>query len=534
MFKIAVAQINPCVGNLDKNYQKILSCISKAKKQRVDLIVFPELSLVGYPPEDLLLKPHFIDQNLKYLKKIKNACSNMTALVGFVNREKGKLYNACALLQDKKIIDVYHKIHLPNYEVFDEKRYFSSGDTLSLYSFKGYDFAISICQDVWERSFLDALKGRKFDFLVNISASPFHLRKVAVRERILTDAAKKLKTDIVYCNLVGGQDELVFDGTSKIIAANGKLISYAGRFKEDLLIFKFDHKKKYPRLKIPIKEEEEAFAALRLGLYDYTRKNGFKKTVVGISGGIDSAVVATLAQNALGKNNVYGIIMPSRFTSRGTLADAKKICRNLGIKHSIVDIDGILDSYMNELKPYFTSKSADKTVENLQARIRGNILMAFSNRFGFLVLNTGNKSELSCGYCTLYGDMVGGFGVLKDVPKMLVYKIARHINKTAKKALIPKSVLKREPSAELRPNQKDTDSLPPYKLLDPILKLYVEKDLSLEEIVKKGFNKKLVAKIIKLVDDNEYKRRQSPVGIKITPKAFGKDRRMPITNIFRY
>ena len=534
MFKIALAQINPCVGNLEKNYRKIIDYISKAKKQKADLIVFPELALVGYPPEDLLLKPHFIDQNLRYLKKIMGACSGMTVLVGFVNRQKGKLYNACALIQDKKIIDIYHKIHLPNYEVFDEKRYFSSGDTLSLYSFKGYDFAISICQDIWEKTFLDSLRGKKIDFLINISASPFHLRKVSVREQILTGAAKKLKTDIAYCNLVGGQDELVFDGTSKIIASGGQLISYAGRFTEDLLVFKFNSKKKYPKLKIPIKEEEEAFAALRLGLYDYTRKNGFKKVVVGISGGIDSAVVASLAQNALGKNNVYGLIMPSRFTSKGTLADAKKICKNLGIKFSVVNIDGILDSYIDELKPYFTSKKKDKTEENLQARIRGNTLMAFSNKFGFLVLNTGNKSELSCGYCTLYGDMVGGFGVLKDVPKMLVYKIARYINKTAKKDLIPRSVLQREPSAELKANQKDTDSLPPYKLLDPILKLYVEKDLSLEEIVKKGFDRKLVAKIIKLVDDNEYKRRQSPVGMKITPKAFGKDRRMPITNIFRY
>ena len=533
MFKIGLAQINPCVGNLEKNYQKILTYIAKAKKEKVDLIVFPELSLVGYPPEDLLLKPHFIDQNLKYLKKIKNACSNMTALVGFVNREKGKLYNACALLQDKKIIDIYHKIHLPNYEVFDEKRYFSSGDTLSLYSFKGYDFAISICQDVWEDTFLDSLKGKKIDFLINISASPFHLRKVSLREGVLTAAAKKLKTDVAYCNLVGGQDELVFDGTSKIISSKGKPVSYAGRFTEDLLVFKLNKKSKYPKLKISIKEEEEAFAALRLGLYDYTRKNGFKKVVVGISGGIDSAVVAALAQNALGKSNVYGLIMPSKFTSKGTLADAKKICKNLGIKFSVVNIDNVLDSYTDKLKPYFPSKK-DKTEENLQARIRGNILMAFSNKFGFLVLNTGNKSELSCGYCTLYGDMVGGFGVLKDVPKLLVYKIARYINKASKKDLIPKSVLTRAPSAELAPNQRDTDSLPPYKLLDPILKLYVEKDFSLEEIVKKGFNRKLVAKIIKLVDDNEYKRRQSPIGIKITPKAFGKDRRMPITNIFRY
>lgn len=534
MLKVSLAQINPCVGNLKENTKKIITYIKKAKSQKADLVIFPELSLVGYPPEDLLLKPHFIDANLKSLKSVQNECKGIAAIVGFVNRTKNKIYNACAIIHDKKIIDIYHKIHLPNYDVFDEKRYFSSGDALSLYNFKGYNFAVSICQDIWEENFLKSLKKRKVDFVINTSASPFHLRKVHLREKILTDAAKKLKSDIFYCNLVGGQDELVFDGTSKIVLSSGKIAQHAERFSEDLLTFDFDKKKKYSGIRISSKEEEEAFFALRLGLFDYTRKNGFKKVVVGVSGGIDSALVLSLATLALGKSNVYGLIMPSRFTSKETFSDAKKICKNLGVKYSVVNIDGVFDSYLGQLKNFFTGKGKDKTEENLQARIRGNILMAFSNKFGFLVLNTGNKSELSCGYCTLYGDMVGGFGVLKDVPKLLVYKIAKYINEISGKDIIPFSVFKRHPSAELKPKQRDTDALPPYKLLDPILKLYVEKDLSLEKIVKKGFNKRLVSRVISMVDANEYKRRQAPVGIKITPKAFGKDRRMPITNNSQY
>ncbi len=532
MIKIALAQINPTVGILEENCAKIISYIKKAKRKGADLVVFPELSLVGYPPEDLLYKNNFIDKNINFLKSIKRHAEGIVVIVGFVDKHKGEIYNSCALIQDKEIQDIYHKIVLPNYGVFDEKRYFAAGDALSLYELKGYRFTVSICEDAWHDEFIDLLKDKPLDFIVNISASPFHLGKVAIREKILSRAAHQTNSFSFYCNLVGGQDEIVFDGTSKVFSPQGKLIASAKRFSEDLLIFDLDKKKKYPPKKIKIRDEQEAFSALRLGLYDYVKKNGFKKVVVGLSGGIDSAVVVSLAKITLGKENVHALIMPSCYTSKGAFDDAQKICKNLGVKYSIVGIDDILQAYIRDLKPHFKGKKPNKTEENLQARIRGNILMAFSNKFGYLVINTGNKSENSCGYCTLYGDMVGGFGVLKDVPKMLVYKLAGHINKLLGKKAIPLSVIKRPPSAELKPGQKDTDSLPPYALLDPILKLYVEDNLSLEQIVKKGFSKSLVRKIIKMVDTNEYKRRQSPVGIKITPRAFGKDRRMPITNKF--
>jgi len=532
MIKIALAQINPTVGIFEENCTKIVSYIKKAKNKGADLVVFPELALMGYPPEDLLHKSHFIEKNKHFLNIIKHQVSGIVVLLGFVDKKKDAIYNSCALIQDKKIQDVYHKIILPNYGVFDEKRYFTAGDTLSLYELKNYKFAVSICEDAWQKGFVDLLRSKQLDFIVNISASPFHLGKVAIREKILSRIARQTNSFTFYCNLVGGQDEIIFDGTSKVFSAQGQLIVSAKRFCEDLLVFSFDKRKKYLAKKIKVKEEEEVFSALRLGLYDYVKKNGFKKLVVGVSGGIDSAVVVSLARITLGKKNVHALIMPSSYTSKGAFSDAKRICKNLGVKYSIVVIDNILKAYLKDLKPHFKGKKTDKTEENLQARIRGNILMAFSNKFGYLVVNTGNKSETSCGYCTLYGDMVGGFGVLKDVPKLLVYKLAHHINKIMARKVIPTSVIKRAPSAELKPGQRDCDALPPYELLDPILKLYVEQDLSLEQIVKKGFERKLVREIIKMVDTNEYKRRQSPVGIKITPRAFGKDRRMPITNKF--
>ena len=530
MIRVALAQINPTVGGIEENFNKINDFIKKAKKHKVDLVIFPELALLGYPPEDLLLKNHFIVKNKYFLNLIVKKCKGIAALVGFVDSEKGAIYNSCAIIENGKLKDVYRKIILPNYGVFDEKRYFSAGDSLLVYTFAGYRFSLSICEDIWDQDFVARIKKCKLDFIVNISASPFCLGKAFEREKVLSSAAKKIKSYVFYCNLVGGQDELVFDGTSKVFSPRGDLIACAGRFTEDLLIFSLGQKTNHRVKKVVNKKEEEAFSALRLGLYDYVRKNGFKKVIVGVSGGIDSAVVVALAKIALGKSNVLAVIMPSPFTSVDTFSDAKKICDRLGVKSQIVDISNIFQPYLEDLKPYFKGKKNSKAEENIQARIRGNILMAFSNKFGYLVLNTGNKSEVSCGYCTLYGDMVGGFGLLKDVPKMLVYKIARYINKISAKEIIPESVLTREPSAELRFNQKDTDTLPPYELLDPILKLYVEEDYSLQEIAAAGFKKSLVKKIIKMVDLNEYKRRQSPVGIKITPRAFGKDRRMPITN----
>lgn len=529
--KIALAQLNSQVGNLQENYLKIKSFLTKARENNADIIAFPELTVIGYPPEDLLLKPHFIEENKRYLKKIAQECYALTAIIGFVDKINDKLYNACAIIEDKKIKSIYHKIILPNYGVFDEKRYFSSGEEIFIYEFKGTRFAVSICEDLWEQKYINLVAKQNIDFMINISASPFHLRKIALREKIFSAAAKDFNAFLFYCNIVGGQDELVFDGTSKIFSPQGKILKYAKRFQEDLLFFDFSKTKKYKPLSIQIKEDEEAFSALCLGLNDYVTKNGFKKVILGVSGGIDSAVVAALAVHALGKENVTGLIMPSLYTSKKTFTDAKKLCENLKIKHQTIEINPIFKAHLKQLNPFFKKLPFNIAEENLQARIRGNILMAFSNKFGYLVLNTGNKSEVSCGYCTLYGDMVGGFGLIKDVPKMLVYKLAKCINKKMGK-VIPVSIIKRAPSAELKPNQKDSDSLPEYDVLDPILKLYVEKDYSLEQIVKKGYPKELVKKIITLVDKNEYKRRQAPIGIKISPKAFGKDRRMPITNKF--
>jgi NAD+ synthase (glutamine-hydrolysing) len=530
MLKVTLSQINPCVGDLSANAKAIIAAIKKAKLKKADLVVFGELALTGYPPEDLLLKSHFIEENKKLLKKISKETKGIAALVGFVDKKANQIYNACAYIHNGVIKDIYYKNNLANYGVFDEKRYFTAGKKVPVFKLGNYRFCISICEDIWNSDFVSLLKNEKPDFIVNASASPFHLGKVVLREKILCNAAAKTKAFIFYCNLIGGQDELVFDGTSKVISPQGKVISYAKRFEPDSLLFNLDTKKNYPAKKIVFHEDEEAYLALHLGLSDYVDKNGFGKVVVGVSGGIDSAVVISLATFALGKKNVEALIMPSRYTSKGTLSDAKAICKNLGVKYSVINIDGIFDSYLSLLKPHFKGKRPDKTEENIQARIRGNILMAFSNKFGHMVLNTGNKSEFSCGYCTLYGDMVGGFGLLKDVPKMLVYRLARYINKISKKNVIPKPVLEKAPSAELRPNQKDSDTLPEYKLLDPILKLYVEDDYSLEKIVKKGYSKQLVKKVVSMVDANEYKRRQGPVGIKITPRAFGRDRRMPITN----
>ncbi|UCG35019.1 MAG: NAD+ synthase [Candidatus Omnitrophota bacterium] len=530
--KVALAQINPFVGNLEENSNKIISYIRRARQMGADLVVFPELALVGYPPEDLLLKPHFIEKNIRCLKAIKKESKGLASLVGFVDKKKDLIYNACALIQDGQTRDAYHKIYLPNYGVFDEKRYFTPGAHRPFYGFKGCTFTVSICEEIWSQNFINSLKGKNLDFVINISASPFHLGKIAAREKVLSAAAKQLNSFVLYCNLAGGQDELVFDGTSEVYSPQGKLAACAKRFAEDLLIVSLDRKKKYLTKRGLVKEEEEAFSALCLGLADYVRKNGFKKVVIGVSGGIDSAVTVSLAALSLGKDNVHALIMPSPYTSSGTFGDAKKMCHNLGVKYTEVNIEDIFNSYLKAFSPFFKKGKTNKAEENIQARIRGNILMAFSNKFGYLVLNTGNKSEVSCGYCTLYGDMVGGFGVLKDVPKLLVYKLARYINKKEGRAIIPNSVLQRPPSAELKPNQLDTDALPPYQLLDPILKLYVEEDYSLDKIVEKGFKKDLVRGVIKMVDTNEYKRRQAPVGIKITPRAFGKDRRMPITNRF--
>ncbi|MBD3246551.1 MAG: NAD+ synthase [Candidatus Omnitrophica bacterium] len=533
--KIALAQINPCVGAFEKNYDQIIAAVDRAARRRARLVIFPELALSGYPPEDLLLKPHFLRKNAFFLSKLARRVRKIRVLLGCVTRRGARCYNSCAVLSEGRIEDVYRKIYLPNYGVFDEKRYFAPGGEISVYEESGIRFAVGICEDVWSAQYLQALKGERIDFLAVISASPFHLHKIKLRRKILRRAARFLGTPIVFCNLVGGQDELVFDGTSKIVSARGHVIAAAKRFQEDLLLHDFKIKGVHKPVKLPsLREEEEAFRALSLGLSDYVRKNGFTRVIVGVSGGIDSAVVLSIAALTLGKKNVHGLLMPSRYSSKETLRDAERLCGNLGVSYETIPIEPVYEQYLRLLSPRRNNESPDKTEENIQARIRGNLLMAYSNKYGYLVLNTGNKSELSCGYCTLYGDMVGGFGLLKDVPKLLVYKLARSINRVNQRRIIPVSILRRIPSAELRPNQKDTDSLPEYPVLDPILRMYVEEDKSLQEISNAGFPISVVKRVIRLVDANEYKRRQSPVGIKITPKSLGKDRRMPITNQFRY
>ncbi|HAZ10089.1 MAG TPA: NAD+ synthase [Candidatus Omnitrophica bacterium] len=534
---MAIGQINSIVGDLESNSNKILSCIKEAASKDIDLIVFPELSITGYPPEDLLLKPHFIKENIRYLNKISKEIGDLVAIVGFVDEKKGDIYNSAAVMRNKKITYIYHKIHLPNYGVFDEKRYFKPGADNKLIKIKDLFFSVNICEDIWadgrERMAERVLK--KADFLVNVSASPYHIGKIEERKRIIGTKAKRFGIPIVYCNLVGGQDELVFDGRSALFGKDGSIIVEAKAFEEDLLIFDLGAGKKakraMPRVN-PVSREEEIYSALVLGAKDYALKNNFSKVALGLSGGIDSALVACIAKDGLGRGNVLALSMPSRYSSVETQKDASLIAGNLGIKFREIPINNIFSSYLDTLNLHFKGVGPNITEENIQARIRGNILMAFSNKFGYLVFNTGNKSETSAGYCTLYGDMAGGFSVIKDVPKRLVYELAEYRNKKEGKDIIPKSVLKRAPTAELRPNQKDQDTLPPYDFLDRVIGLYVEQNKGFSDIIKEVGHKDIVKKVLNMIDSSEYKRRQAPPGVKITPMAFGKDRRMPITNKF--
>ena len=552
--RIALAQINSTVGDLEGNSRKISEYIGKAKESGVDIISFPELALPGYPPEDLLLKPKFIEDNLKTLKELAQSVNNIVAVVGFVNKKGIYLYNAAAVIYNTKIYGIYHKMFLPNYGVFDEKRYFVSGDNPLLFNLGKFCFAVNICEDIWHEggpTKIQAKAGAKL--ILNINASPYYAGRIKEREDIVRKQAKTNRVVIAYTNLVGGQDELVFDGQSMVVDSRGRIISRAQGFKEDLLVTDLEIPEKARRPKAatliakdfyqaekpdlkktkiqPLEQVAEVYQALILGLKDYVVKNGFQKVVIGLSGGIDSSLVATLAADALGKENVVGLFMPTRHSSQDSLTGARQLAENLGIKLIIISIEQIYNMYLVVLDPHFAGLARNITEENIQARIRGNMLMAFSNKFGRLVLTTGNKSEMSTGYATLYGDMAGGLAVIKDVPKQLVYKLAKYRNSLSK--AIPEEVLTRPPTAELRPNQKDSDTLPPYETLDPILKAYVEENKELEKIVASGFDKETVVKVLGMVDASEYKRRQSPPGIKITPKAFGRDRRMPITNRYK-
>jgi NAD+ synthase (glutamine-hydrolysing) len=569
--RIALAQINTTVGDLSANTDRILRCMELARKQGADLITFPELAICGYPPEDLLFKTEFIEQNLKCLDHIIGQCRTLTAVVGFVDR-KVDIYNAAAIIEKQKLIGVYHKIFLPNYGVFDENRYFRAGEECPLFIIQGIATGINICEDIWyEDGPATAQASAGAELILNISASPYHRGKREYRENMLKARATDNTVIVAFNNLIGGQDELVFDGNSIIIDERGRILAGAKAFKEDLLIAdintdaifnarlhdsrwrKAAGKQHWPINKIEVSEqraddnktplkvhkikklnnEAEVYSALVLGTRDYITKNSFQKVVIGLSGGIDSSLVATIAVDALSSKNVIGVAMPSRFSSPQSLDDARLLVENLHIELRIIPIDTIFRSYLKILRVSFAGTNEDITEENLQARIRGNLLMALSNKFGWIVLTTGNKSEMATGYTTLYGDMAGGFAVIKDIPKTLVYRLAIYRNSLHHEKLIPSSILRRAPSAELKPGQKDIDTLPPYETLDPILNAYVEEDQSLREIKALGFDLATAKRVVTLVDRSEYKRRQSPPGIKITPRAFGRDRRLPITSRYR-
>lgn len=587
-FRIAMAQINPTVGDIAGNTRLIKAWIKEARKAKADLVAFPELVVTGYPPEDLLLKPGFVDDNRRALDEISRECSGIVAVVGYVGQggmvrdksgppsvvsaDRHELYNAAAVIAERRPVATYSKWLLPNYGVFDEGRYFHPGRRLSLVGLRGVTIAVNICEDIW---FPDgptrAQAAAGADVIVNINASPFHIGKSQFREQMLVTRARENGVIVTYTNTVGGQDELVFDGNSVIVDQTGEVVARGKAFQEDLVVADLNidalarariarGRKKplgakmagvvdrlgvklpatttrrtrlVPSLAVPLGELEEVYQALVLGVRDYVWKNGFKRTVIGLSGGIDSALTSVIAVDAVGAQNVVGLFMPSPYTSRESGEDVAELARRLKIECRTIPITSTFDAYLQSLSSVFAGRPPDTTEENLQARIRGNLLMALSNKFGHLVLTTGNKSEMSVGYATLYGDMAGGFAVIKDVPKTMVYELAALRNRQSGAAVIPKRILDRPPTAELRANQKDEDSLPPYALLDPILKAYVEEDRSVEEIVAMGYEQVTVVRVVALVDRSEYKRRQAPVGIKITHRGLGKDRRMPITNGYR-
>ncbi len=573
--RIALAQIDTVVGDISGNAQKIVSWIQMARAEGADMICFPELALTGYPPEDLLLKPDFIQSNLEALGRIAAAVNGITALVGFVDREDD-IYNAACVLHQGRRLATYRKHFLPTYGVFDEDRYFQPGREGLVLTLGGVRVGVSICEDLWYpigpiRA--EALHGNA-EVLVNLSSSPYSIGKKTFKERMFATRATDNAVFVVDVNRVGGQDELVFDGQSLILNPEGEVLARGKAFQEQLLVCDLEvspllrarladprrrkdklfdsgqtvavrcvqlaeRRDTTTRLPLvadfcqPLSLEEEVLGALRLGVRAYVRNNGFGEVVIGLSGGVDSALTAVIAAQALGPEAVIGVSMPSAITSAASRDDACQLARNLGIRFLEIPMAAIQETYLTTLAEAFRGKAPDVTEENLQSRIRGNLLMALSNKFNWLVLTTGNKSEVSVGYCTLYGDTAGGFAVLKDVPKTLVYRLAQHVNSARDRPIIPERILSRPPTAELRAGQLDTDSLPPYEILDPILQAYVEEEMGVEEITRMGFEKEIVRDVIRKVDRNEYKRRQSPPGIKITPRAFGKERRLPITNRYR-
>ncbi|MGB9935635.1 NAD+ synthase [Thermodesulfovibrio yellowstonii] len=565
--RLALCQINPIVGDIDGNVSKILSFTEKAVKEKVDIIVFPELILTGYTPEDLLFYPSFIKKANEALNKLIENVKDFVMILGLPVKEED-LYNSAVILAEQKVIDTYHKIYLPNYSVFDEMRYFKSGKRAPVYEYSGVLFGVNICEDIFHPTLPSPIQASSgAELIINISASPFYAGKFEKKLRMLSTRAYDMGVFIVYLNTVGGQDEIVFDGRSMVISPSGEIITMGKAFEEDFIVVDLDLEEvtrvrmREPKirweseferaetikisgeqkkslavqslqpsafsLKI-LSEEEEIFKALKTGLRDYVEKNGFSRVCLGLSGGIDSSFVALVATDALGSDRVTGVFMPSRYTSRESREDVYELVKNLGIELIEISIDEIFEEYLRRLADTFKGLPEDTTEENIQSRIRGNILMALSNKFSWLVITTGNKSEMAVGYATLYGDMAGGFAVIKDVYKTQVYTVA----KWASRDRIPERIFKKPPSAELRPGQTDQDTLPPYEILDEILKRHIEKCMSEEEIVEQGFDRDTVRKVLRMVKKAEFKRRQSPPGIKISPVSLGKDWRFPITNRF--
>jgi NAD+ synthase (glutamine-hydrolysing) len=540
--RIALGQINTTVGDLEGNVDTMSAWAARATEAGADLTCFPELAVTGYPPEDLVLRRTFVDDNLEALEELaRRTAGGCAVLTGFVDRSDAGLHNAAALLDGGGVAARYHKVKLPNYGVFDEQRYFVPGLAGCSVRVASSDLGISVCEDAWAPGPpFDEYARQRVPVVLNINGSPYHRHKIAERLDICRDRARETGAWIVYVNAVGGQDELVFDGGSMVVSPQGELVHRATMFDEDLLVVDlqqlegrhwsasaYGEPRRWPE------GPEEVYRALVLGAGDYVRKNGFREVLVGLSGGIDSALTATIASDGLGAEAVRALTMPSPYSSAESVEDALEVARRLGIRLDEIRIDEIFKSSLAALEDPFRDTPEGVAEENLQARIRGNLLMAMSNKFGAIVLATGNKSEYAVGYSTLYGDMAGGFAPIKDVPKTLVYELVRWRNAQGGTPPIPQRVIDKPPSAELRPNQKDTDTLPPYEELDPIMEAYVEEDRSPEDIVAAGFDRSLVERVVGWIDRAEYKRRQAPPGVKITPKAFGRDRRMPITNRYR-
>lgn len=535
--KIALAQINPLVGDIEANVDKIIQFSINARDQlKADVCVFPELTVTAYPPEDLLFRKDFINAANRALNKIADQTKGICTVLGFPEQDGECLYNSAAVLDKGSIHAVYRKNLLPNYGVFDEKRYFASGSDSCVFKFQGVSIGLTICEDIWEPDVVERTCRAGAEIILNLNASPFHAGKIHEREEAVRKRTGESSIPVVYVNQVGGQDELVFDGASFVMDHTGSVVFRAEEFKEQLSMVEFDCTAERPR---PVKNEiashykevSSDYQALVLGVRDYVTKNRFQGCVLGLSGGIDSALTLALAVDALGQEKVEAVLMPSRYTQDMSVEDAEVEAKALGVDYHIIPIEPAVKAFNDMLSEMFSGTEKDTTEENIQARCRGVILMAISNKQGRLLLTTGNKSEMSVGYATLYGDMAGGFAPLKDVPKLLVYKLARYRNTVSQ--VIPERVITRPPSAELAPDQIDEDSLPPYSELDPILELYVEQDKSIQEIIASGYAPEDVNRAISLVDRNEYKRRQSPPGIRITPRAFGRDRRYPITSGYR-